>query len=71
MNPIDEEDVDTGETTDLDQAFLDEDPSILTDKELEEIGEFFGLTPEENKKNTQDMIRTRRNFAKQQDNYKV
>lgn len=68
MPPVEEQDTDTGETEDLDQAFLDESPSILTDEELKEIGDFFGLTPEQNKKNTQDMINTRRNFAKQQDN---
>lgn len=68
---MDEEEIDTGETEDLDAAFLAEDPSILTDEELKEIADAFNLTFEEMKALAQNMTKTRRKFAKQQDNYSV
>lgn len=64
------EEVDTGETEDLAQDYLDEDPSILTEEELNEIARNFGLTPEEMKALARNMSRTRRKFA-EQENYTV
>lgn len=66
-----EEETDTGETEDLDAAFLAEDPSVLTPAELKDIAKSFDLTDEQMKTIVRDMKRTRRNFAKQQDNYTV
>lgn len=65
----DEEETDTGETEDLDAAFLAEDPSILTPAELKDIATGFDLSDEQMKTIVRDMSRTRRNFAKQEDNY--
>lgn len=67
----DEEEVDTGETTNLDQAFLDEDPKVLSDQELKEIADAFNISFEEMKAMAKNMSRTRRKFANQQDNYSV
>jgi hypothetical protein len=64
-----EEETNTGETEDLDAAFLAEDPSILTPAELKDIATGFDLSDEQMKTIVRDMSRTRRNFAKQEDNY--
>ena len=61
------EEVETGETEDLTQAYLNEDPSILTEEELQEIAEIFGLTTEKVKSITKQMTKLRRTVREQEE----
>jgi DNA-directed RNA polymerase sigma subunit (sigma70/sigma32) len=62
----DEVEVETGETEDLTQAYLDEDPSVLTEEELQEIAEIFGLSIEKVKSITKQMTKLRRAMREQE-----
>ena len=54
------------ESTDLAQAYLDEDPSGLSDEELREIAVSFGIPLEQTKAISEGMATTRAEFAVQE-----
>lgn len=57
----------SSETDDLDQEYLDEDPSILTDDELLEIATKYGRSLEKTKTLAKEMSKARGEVKKQQE----